>query len=120
MKKVTGDGGSRLGHSQTQSWVCRDPQLSLSVTQSLGQLSSPVSAITGGLLFGYLIGCFVLILSFYIFLKMLRCQLVSGGQKTHHLCHDRIVAALLVHACVSSGVRVLGKWPPLPPPQVYS
>jgi hypothetical protein len=31
-----------------------------------------------GPLFGCLIGCFVLILSFYIFLEML----VSGGQKT--------------------------------------
>jgi hypothetical protein len=36
----------------------------------------------GGHLFGCLIGCFVPILNFCIFLEMLRCQLVSGGLKT--------------------------------------
>jgi hypothetical protein len=40
------------------------------------------STIAGGPLFGCLIGCFVLILGFCIFLEMLRCQLVSDGQKT--------------------------------------
>jgi hypothetical protein len=43
-----------------------------------------------------LIGCFVFILNLCIFLEMLRSQLVSGGQKTPPLCHDRIVAALFV------------------------
>jgi hypothetical protein len=49
----------------------------------------------GGPLFGCLIGCFVLILGLCIFLKMLRCQLVSGGQKTPPLCNDRIATALI-------------------------
>ena len=30
-----------------------------------------------------LIGCFVFILNLCIFLEMLKCQLVNGGQKTH-------------------------------------
>jgi hypothetical protein len=38
----------------------------------------------GGHLFGCLIWCFVLILSLCIFLKMLRCQLVSSKQKNPH------------------------------------
>jgi hypothetical protein len=54
-----------------------------------------MSVVVGGTLFGCLIGCFVLILSFCISLKMLRCQLVSDGQKIPPLCHDRIVVALL-------------------------
>ena len=45
-------------------------------------------------LFGCLIGYFVLILSLCIFLKMLRCQLVSCRQKSPPLCTNRIVAAL--------------------------
>jgi hypothetical protein len=41
-----------------------------------------------------LIGCFDFILDLCIFLKMVRCQFMSGGQKTSHLCHDRMAAAL--------------------------
>jgi hypothetical protein len=41
-----------------------------------------------------LIGCFVFILNLCIFLEMLRCRLVNGGQKTTPLCHDHIVASL--------------------------
>ena len=47
-------------------------------------------------LFGWLIsiGCFDFILNLYIFLKMLRRQLIIGRQKTPHFCHDRIATAL--------------------------
>jgi hypothetical protein len=41
-----------------------------------------------------LIGCFDFILNLCIFLKMLRCQLMNGGQKTPHFCHDHVAAAL--------------------------
>ena len=50
----------------------------------------------GGLLFGCFIGCFVLILSLCIFLEMLRCQLVSGRQKTLPLCNDCIATTLIL------------------------
>ena len=40
-----------------------------------------------------LIGCFDFILNLCIFLKMLRCQLMNGGQKTPSFCHDRMAAA---------------------------
>jgi hypothetical protein len=42
----------------------------------------------------FLMGCFDFILDWCIFLKMVRCQFMSGGQKTPHLCHDRMAAAL--------------------------
>jgi hypothetical protein len=51
---------------------------------------------TIGHLFGCLIECFVLILNLYIFLKMLRCQLVSGGQKIPPLSHDRMTTTLII------------------------
>jgi hypothetical protein len=47
-------------------------------------------------LFGCLIGCFILILSFCIFVKMLMCHLVTGGKKTHSFYNDRIAAPLYV------------------------
>ena len=57
---------------------------------------SEVSGVwAGSLLFGCLIGCFVLILSLCIFLEMMRCQLVSGGQKILPLCNDCIATALI-------------------------
>jgi hypothetical protein len=42
-----------------------------------------------------LIGCFDFILNLCIFLKMLKCQLMNGGQKTPPFCHDRMAAALI-------------------------
>jgi hypothetical protein len=39
-------------------------------------------------------GCFVLILVCVFFLEMMRCQLMSGGQKTLPFCIDRIAVAL--------------------------
>jgi hypothetical protein len=50
----------------------------------------------GSPLFGCLIGCFVLILNLCVFLEMMRCQVMSGGQKITHLCNYRITAALYV------------------------
>jgi hypothetical protein len=47
-------------------------------------------------LFGCLIRCFVLILNLCVFFEMMRCQVVSGGQKITHLCNYRITAALYV------------------------
>jgi hypothetical protein len=47
-----------------------------------------------GTWFDCLIGCFVLILSFCIFLELLMCHLVIGGQKAHDLCNDCITAPL--------------------------
>jgi hypothetical protein len=41
-----------------------------------------------------LIVCFDFILNLCIFLKMLRCQLMSGGQKTPPFCHDHMATAL--------------------------
>jgi hypothetical protein len=41
-----------------------------------------------------LIGCFDFILDLCIFLKMVRCQFMSGGQKTPPFCHDRMAPAL--------------------------
>jgi hypothetical protein len=41
-----------------------------------------------------LIGCFDFILNLCIFLKMLMCQLMNGGQKTPPFCHDHVAAAL--------------------------
>jgi hypothetical protein len=38
----------------------------------------------GSPLFGCLIGCFVLILNLCVFLEMMRCQVMSGGQKITH------------------------------------
>jgi hypothetical protein len=43
-----------------------------------------------------LIGCFDFILNLCIFLKMLKCQLTSGGQKTPPFCHDRMATALIL------------------------
>ena len=40
-----------------------------------------------------LIECFDFILNLCIFLKMLKCQLMNGRQKTYPFCHDRMVAA---------------------------
>jgi hypothetical protein len=44
-----------------------------------------------------LIGCFIFILSFCIFVKIMRCQLVIGGQKSLLLRHDRMAASLILH-----------------------
>jgi hypothetical protein len=41
-----------------------------------------------------LIGCFIFILSFCIFIKIMRCQLGIGGQKSLLLRHDRMAASL--------------------------
>jgi hypothetical protein len=40
-----------------------------------------------------LIGCFDFIFSLCIFLKLLRCQLMNGGQKSPPFCHDWMAAA---------------------------
>jgi hypothetical protein len=45
------------------------------------------SAWAGDPLFGCLIKCFIFILNLYIFLKMLKYQLMSNGLKIPHLCH---------------------------------
>jgi hypothetical protein len=47
-----------------------------------------------GWIFIWMVGCFIFILSFCIFVKMLMCHLVIGGQKTHCFCNDRIAAPL--------------------------
>jgi hypothetical protein len=49
--------------------------------------------LSGVPLFGCLIECLVLILNLYIFLEILRCQLVSDEQKTIPLYHDCIAIA---------------------------
>jgi hypothetical protein len=41
-----------------------------------------------------MIGCFDFILNLCVFLKRMRCQLVTGGQKTPPFCHDRMAATL--------------------------
>ena len=80
------DGGLRLTHD----WVWRWP--SHWVNRCRWVLPSPMSRRWS---FGCLIGCLVLILSFFIFLKILKCQLVSGKQKIPPLYHDRIVTVLI-------------------------
>jgi hypothetical protein len=49
---------------------------------------------------------FFFILNLCIFLEMLRCQLVNGGQKTSPLCHDRIVAAIIYLRYISKTFAV--------------
>jgi hypothetical protein len=44
-------------------------------------------------------GCFGFILNLCNFLKMLRCQLIIGGQKSPFFCHNRMVDALHVFYC---------------------
>jgi hypothetical protein len=41
-----------------------------------------------------LIWCIDFIFSLCIFLKLLKCQLMNGGQKSPPFCHDRMAAAL--------------------------
>jgi hypothetical protein len=36
---------------------------------------------------------------------MMRCQLIIGGQKTLHFCHDRMAAALLKEVVCNIGVH---------------
>jgi hypothetical protein len=43
----------------------------------------------------FLFWCFVFISSFCIFLKMLMCHVVIGGQKNHVFCHIHIATALI-------------------------
>ena len=54
-----------------------------------------MAAVSGQWFFIWLlIGCFIFILSFCIFLKIMRCQLVVGGQKSLPLHHDHMAASL--------------------------
>jgi hypothetical protein len=56
----------------------------------------PSPEVCGGLfiwLFDLLVECFDFIFYLCIFLKLLRCQLMNGGQKTPPFCHDRMTAA---------------------------
>jgi hypothetical protein len=46
--------------------------------------------------FCFLFWCFVLILSLCIFLEMVTCYVMIGGQKTNVFCYNRIAAALLL------------------------
>jgi hypothetical protein len=50
----------------------------------------------GSPLFGCLIVCFVYILCLCVFLKILRCQLMSSGQNTSNFCHNRITTDVAV------------------------
>jgi hypothetical protein len=43
-----------------------------------------------------LVGCFNFILDWCIFLKIVRCQLMNGGQKTPLLHPIRMAAALII------------------------
>jgi hypothetical protein len=55
-------------------------------------------AVGGGVwALGVLIGCFIFILSFCIFLEIMRCQLMDGGQKSLPLRHDCMAAPLISH-----------------------
>jgi hypothetical protein len=99
-----------LDLSSIGCWVDHDhpqwPDLSLSLSLSLFSsffLSEKV--IEGGQwvaasgldpLFGCLIGCFILILCFCIFVKILMCYLVIGGKKTHSFYNYRIAAPFYV------------------------
>jgi hypothetical protein len=74
MKKVSGNGGSRLGQP------------------------SPVSAVAGEVRENWRIRRkkkkIWVFCSHFIFLEMVRCQHVNGGQKTPPFCLIRIAAAL--------------------------
>jgi hypothetical protein len=55
----------------------------------------PSPEVGGGLfiwLLDLLIGYFDFIFNLYIFLKLLRCQLMNSGQKTPPFCHDHMIA----------------------------
>ena len=103
------NGNLAVGHGRPSCWVYRESMtLSLWPTARFGR-----DPVVGSLFFLFtekvvegrqwvaasgrvfcLIRCFVFILNLCIFLEMLRCQLMNGGQKTPPLCHDHIVAAL--------------------------
>jgi hypothetical protein len=75
--------------------------LSFSVRRKSGRRGLWVAAlaVSGGRVWAMsfiwlLIGCFIFILSFCIFVKIMRCQLVISGQKSLLLRDDRMAASL--------------------------
>jgi hypothetical protein len=66
------------------------------VTTSGGRWWRPSPKVGSGLfiwLLNFLIKCFDFIFNLCIFLKLLRCQSLNGGQKNPLFCHDRMAAA---------------------------
>jgi hypothetical protein len=66
------------------------------VTAGGGRWRRPSPEVGSGLfiwLLNFLIECFDFIFNLCIFLKLLRCQSLNGGQKSPPFCHDRMAAA---------------------------
>jgi hypothetical protein len=78
---VTGDGGLPVGFGRP----------AMKMTGEGGLLAAAFSIFFW---FCVLFWCFVFTSSLCIFLKMMMCHVVIGGQKTHVFCHIRIAAAL--------------------------
>jgi hypothetical protein len=83
---VTGDGGLPVGFG----WPA------MKMTGEGGLLAAAFSIFFFFFWFCVLFWCFVFTSRLCIFLKMMMCHVVIGGQKTHVFCHIRIAAALLI------------------------
>ena len=94
--------GVDSGHSQWPDFFLGSPKKSPEMEVGGGVCSPKVG---GGWRWWRLgTGCFDSILNLYIFFKSLRCQLMSGEQKTPPLCHDRMATALFIILSLQSVV----------------